>query len=195
MLPCFSNGIPQPVSVIENCAMPFSFCSSSRVILPSFVNLVALTKILISTWCNRSVSVSISKRGSSVLKKISACVCLMSSRVWMMPSHKSTALHCLRLNFMFVTSRQEMSTTSFTRFNNRREFSWIMSLHCFRVSSSIPGVVSTSEKPDKAFSGVRISWLIFDMNRLLLRIEFSTAFSAFCNFRFESINFFACLFK
>ena len=125
--------------------------------LPSFVNLVALTNILISTWCNRSVSVSISKEGSSVLKNISACVCLIPSSVCMIPSHKFTALHCLRLNFMFVTSRQEMSTTSFTRFSKRREFSWMMSLHCFRVSSSMPGVVSTSEKPDKAFRGVRIS--------------------------------------
>ena len=78
---CFSNGMPQPVSVTENCAIPSSFCSNRRIILPSLVNLVALTKMLISTWGRRNMSVSISKEGSVVSKDNAACVCLIPSTV------------------------------------------------------------------------------------------------------------------
>ena len=57
MFACFSGGIPQPVSVTEKSAYSSDCNSTSRVMLPSTVNLVALMSRLMSNCCKRESSV------------------------------------------------------------------------------------------------------------------------------------------
>ena len=58
------EGIIQTVEGIKQTQAALSF----ETTLPSLVNLVALTKMLISTWGRRNMSVSISKEGSIILR-------------------------------------------------------------------------------------------------------------------------------
>ena len=168
-----------PVSVTEKSAVSSVCCSSCRVIEPCEVNLVALISRLISTCCRRALSVSSSKESRGVEKRTSAWVCFIFSTISMTFLHSPTASHILNLNVIFPISRLDKSITSLINFSNSSEFCWIISLHCFLVSSSMDSSVRMVEKPDKALSGVRISWLMLERKRLLVRIEFSACFFTF----------------
>lgn len=134
---CFSLGIPVPVSVTEKSAVSSVCCSSCRVIEPCEVNLVALISRLISTCCRRALSVSSSKESRGVEKRTSAWVCFIFSTISMTFLHSPTASHILNLNVIFPISRLDKSITSLINFSNSSEFCWIISLHCFLVSSSM----------------------------------------------------------
>lgn len=68
--PCFSFGMPHPVSVTEKTAICVSsFTEKSNVILPRFVNLLALDSRLIITCCIRCTSVTIRKDSKEVVNK------------------------------------------------------------------------------------------------------------------------------
>ena len=75
MFACFSGGIPQPVSVTEKSAYSSDCNSTSRVMLPSTVNLVALMSRLMSNCCKRESSVYSCNEVSGVLKRSAARVC------------------------------------------------------------------------------------------------------------------------
>ena len=143
--------------------------------LPCGVNLVALISKFIKTCCRRESSVSISMLSSSVVKYISAWVCLILLTVSATFLQMLTTSYRPMLNCIFPNSRLDRSITSLMSFSNNSEFCRITSLHWRRVSSSSPSSVSRDEKPERALSGVRISWLIFERNMLLADVAFSAS--------------------
>ena len=175
----FSGEIPQPVSVTENSAVSSVCFSSSMVMEPCGVNLVALIRRLINNCCNLALSVVSSNEWREVEKRTFAFVCFIFSTMSITFLHIVTASHRSYLNFILPTSRLDKSITSLISLSNSSEFCWIISLHCFRVSLSMDSSVRMEEKPDNALSGVRISWLMLERKRLFVRMEFSSCFFTF----------------
>ena len=120
-----------------------------------------------------------------VTKRTSACVCFTFSTVSTTLRQMTTASLSFKLNVSFPTSTLERSITSLISLRRSSEFCCIISLHCWRVSLSMESSVRMAEKPERAFRGVRISWLMFDRKRLLVLVEFSAYCWAFSNFSFD----------
>ena len=175
----FSLEIPQPVSLTEKRAVSSVCFTSSRVIVPCAVNFVALISRLISTCCRRALSVVSFSESREVENRTSAWVCFIFSTMSMTFLHSATISHSLNLNCIFPISRLDKSITSLISLSSSSEFCWMISLHCCFVSLSMDSSVRIAEKPDKALSGVRISWLILERKRLLVWIDFSACFLAF----------------
>ena len=96
------------------------------------------------------------------------------------------------LNCILPNSRLDKSITSLMSFNNSSEFCRITSLHWRRVSLSNPSSVSSEEKPESAFNGVRISWLIFERNMLLADVAFSALVRRRSRFWVDRVIFCCC---
>lgn len=120
--PCFSKGMPQPVSVTENRTISSDVFFISRVIIPSVVNFVALMRRLIRTCCKRESSVNRGKVSNVVRKRTPACVCFTFSTVSMTFRQIMTASHSLKLNVSFPISRLDRSMTSLMSLSSSSEF-------------------------------------------------------------------------
>ena len=145
---------------------------------PSLVNLLALTNRLMSSCCSRPSSVVIGNSSRSDSNNMSAFVCFTLSTVFTTLRHNSTASRFSILNFISPSCWMEKSTTSLMSFMSRSEFCCMIHSNCFRLSSSRLLSVRMAENPVRAFSGVRISWLMFERKRFFSLTEFSTILRA-----------------
>ncbi|OPZ89348.1 MAG: hypothetical protein BWY74_02764 [Firmicutes bacterium ADurb.Bin419] len=173
--------MPIPVSLTENCSsqlIPSSLCLSTETIIsPDRVNLTALFIRLFNTCCIFILS-PIHKFSSSSL--ILAFISRFFSFALILYMFTDSSAISLTSNTLLTTSTFSASILDKSKILFRRcnKF-WEQEIIVFVVSTCSSGVIlifnNRSLIPIIPFRGVRISWLIFAKNILLVLFASSAA--------------------